>query len=105
MWWDVPGWDGVTVRERTANIDCPKPSKEPPDCGAHYVGWFWGIRKFLNGYECAITPSLVREWSQWSGISLSRRDEGIIYAMDGAFRDTMPKIIAHHEDRRKRENT
>lgn len=92
------------MRDRTANIDCPKPPKEPPEYGAHYVGWFWGLRRFLSGNDEAITPGLVREWAQWSGVSLSRREESIIYAMDSAFRGMMPKIIAHHEERRKRES-
>ena len=67
------------------------------------MGWFWGIRKFLNGYEETIKPGLVREWQQWSGVSLSRRDEGIIYAMDAAFRSEMPKAIKHHQERIDRE--
>lgn len=82
----------------------PMPDPNPPEYGAHYVGWFWGIRRFLCGHEQAITPGLVREWSQWSGVSLSRRDEGIIYSMDAAFRSEMPKAIARNEKRRKDQN-
>lgn len=92
------------MRDRTANLGIEQPDKDPPEYGAHYVGWFWGMRRFLSGHEEAITPGLVREWSQWSGVSLSRREEGIIYAMDSAFRSMMPKIIAHHEQRRKDQN-
>jgi hypothetical protein len=82
-------------------LGVPIPDKHPPDYGSHYVGWFWGIRRFISGNEDAITPSLVKEWRDWSGVSLSRREEGIIYAMDAAFRSEMPKAIAKHEERRE----
>ncbi len=59
------------------------------------------MRGFLASYEQALTPDLVAQWSQWSGVSLSRRDAGIMYAMDRAFRQAMPKVIADHEQRRK----
>lgn len=92
------------MRDRVANLGVPVPNQHPPEAGSHVVPWFWGMRRFLSGHEASITPALVREWSQWSGISLSRRDEGIIYAMDAAFRTMMPKAIAHHEERRKGQN-
>lgn len=68
-----------------------------------YVSWSWGVRGFLSSHEESIKPSLVRDWQEFSGVSLSRRDESIMYAMDRAFRQSMPKAIRDHEERRKKQ--
>ncbi len=103
VWWDIPGWDGVSFRDRAeaAGRDDVCPASQPHEAGRALVSWFWGVRGFLSGYDQAVTPDLVAQWAEWSGVSLSRRDQGIMYAMDRAFRQTMPKAISDHENRRK----
>lgn len=60
------------------------------------------MRGFLGEASDVVTPSLVREWSEWSGVSLSRREEGIIYAVDRSFRSAMPEATKYHDERRER---
>lgn len=101
MFWDVPGWDGETRRSVVGAAGAPTPHVEPPEHGKYLTGYFWGIRGFLSSHDDVVRPSLVREWSEWSGVSLSRREEGIIYAMDRAFRKAMPDAIKFHDARRE----
>jgi len=73
-----------------------------PDGGHIYVSWFWDLRGFCADNADVIRPSHVVDWASWSGVSLSRIDQGIIYAMDRAFRSAMPDAIKYHEGRRER---
>lgn len=98
----MPGWDGDSRRKVNSYVGAPADDVKCPDGAEHFVGWFWAIRGFLGSHEDVVKPGLVREWREYSGVSLSRREEGIIYAMDRAFRKAMPDAIKYHEDRRER---
>ena len=102
MFWDVPGWDGDSRRDVNRYSGAPSEVVVIPDGAGYLVKAFWDLRGFLSESTDAVVPGLVNQWLAWSGISLSRREEGILYAMDRAFRKAMPEAIKYHEARRER---
>ena len=97
----MPGWDGDSRRKVNGYIGAPVEAVNCPDGGEGILGWYWGVRGFLASHDDVMTPSIVKDWCEWSGVSLSRREEGILYAMDKAFRKAMPDAIKYHEARRE----
>jgi len=83
-------------------IGAPVDDHGIPDAGTRHVGWFWDLRGFCGDNAKVILPRDVADWCCDVGVSLSRMDRGIIYAMDRAFRSTMPDVIKYHEARRER---
>lgn len=102
MKWDLPGWDGDSRRDVHGYIGAPVDDHGIPDAGTRHVGWFWDLRGFCGDNADVILPRDVAEWCCDVGVSLSRVDRGIIYAMDRAFRSAMPDAVKYHEARRER---
>jgi hypothetical protein len=68
-----------------------------PDGGGVFMERYWILRGFCESSETVISPRMVTDWCEDTGVSLSRRERGIIYAMDKAFRSEYPKTVAHYQ--------
>lgn len=71
------------------------------DYASIYVSHLWELRGFCKDPSDPIEPRLVRDWSNDMGVSLSRPEKRIIYAMDKAFRSQYPKTVAHYDKVRR----
>lgn len=96
--------DGDTLRARAerAGAGDVVPSAVPPNGGEMYMDVFWGSRSFLSGPECALRPSDIVEYADFSGALIDNRDIGIILSMDRAFREQYPKTVAAHNEIKSR---
>lgn len=56
--------------------------------GRHYVDIFWDLRRFY-GDDTPITPRMLADYCDDTGVLLNRHDRDIIYRMDGAFRSAL----------------
>ena len=103
--YDLDNGEGDTRRARAVRAGAGDKVTPLPlsNYASVYVSHLWELRGFCGDPSAPIQPSLMRDWSDDMGISLSRAEKRIIYSMDKAFRAQYPKTVAYYDQVRARQ--
>lgn len=66
------------------------PEATIPDCARHVWEWFWELRPLgsegING-PLALSPTVIRDWSDRTGNTVTRQEYRMLMQMDGKYRE------------------